>query len=104
MENIGQIIGRNLKDLRQKRGFTQAQISELAGISLRHYQGIESGDDWLSRTAFEALATALEVSHGRLVETASRPPPTIPEAIECIAKAHGLQVKVRRRRSTPSPK
>lgn len=35
---------KNLKEARQKKGYTQQQIADELGISLRYYQNIESGE------------------------------------------------------------
>lgn len=54
-----------LKELRQAKGFTQAQLSDLTGVSLRTLQKYESGERDLLKAevgAVIALADALEVT------------------------------------------
>lgn len=56
-----------LKNLREKKGLTQAQLSELAGISSRMIQKYECGASRPRFDAAERLASALEVSVSELL-------------------------------------
>lgn len=44
-QNIGLIIGQNLKKYREQRGYTQHQHAELLGVSISQYRKYESGID-----------------------------------------------------------
>lgn len=56
-----------LKNLREKKGLTQAQLSELAGISSRMIQKYECGASQPRFDAAERLASALGVSVSELL-------------------------------------
>ena len=38
-----QLVGQRLRAIRKKRGYTQEQVAEMAGISPQHCSGIETG-------------------------------------------------------------
>jgi transcriptional regulator with XRE-family HTH domain len=57
-----QLIGKRLRAIRQKRGYTQEQISERAGISPQHCSGIECGSAKVSLPALVRLCNALEAT------------------------------------------
>jgi transcriptional regulator with XRE-family HTH domain len=50
-----------VRSLRERRGETQAALSERAGIALRHLQKIEAGEVNLTLHTLARLATALSV-------------------------------------------
>ncbi len=56
-----------LKNLREEKGFTQAQLSELAGISSRMIQKYECGASRPRFDAAEKLASALGISVSELL-------------------------------------
>ena len=53
------LIGKRLRAIRQKRGLTQEQLSELADISPQHCSGIECGVAKVSLPALVRLCNAL---------------------------------------------
>ena len=53
------LIGKRLRTIRQKRGLTQEQLSELADISPQHCSGIECGAAKVSLPALVRLCNAL---------------------------------------------
>ena len=56
------IIGKNIKEARQKRNLSQAELAEKAELSSGYISLIETGTRGLSIEAFLILANALEVS------------------------------------------
>lgn len=54
------LIGKRLRFIRQKRGYTQEQVSECAGISPQHCSGIECGSAKVSLPALVRLCNALK--------------------------------------------
>lgn len=57
-----QLIGTRLRAIRQKRGYTQEQVSECAGISPQHCSGIECGSAKVSLPALVRLCNALDAT------------------------------------------
>lgn len=54
-----QLVGQRLRAIRKKRGFTQEQLAEMAGISPQHCSGIETGAAKVSLPALVQLCNAL---------------------------------------------
>ncbi len=74
MENIKEIISYNVRRLRKKRGWTQTDLAEAAGYSLRGIQGIETMISIPRVETLNDIAAALGVTHLDLI-TAPNPPP-----------------------------
>lgn len=55
------IASRNIERLRAAKGFTQADLAKMAGISLRTMSAIESGEHWYELSNVDAVARALGV-------------------------------------------
>ncbi len=53
------LIGKRLRTIRKKRGYTQEQLAELADISSQHCSGIETGGAKVSLPALIRLCNAL---------------------------------------------
>lgn len=60
------IIGKNIKEARQKKQMSQAELAEKADLSAGYISFIETGARGLSIEAFINLANALEVSADEL--------------------------------------
>lgn len=56
------LIGVRFRTIRIKKGYTQEQISESAGISAQHCSGIECGKAKVSLPALVRLCNALEAT------------------------------------------
>lgn len=71
------LVGQRLRAARKKRGMTQEQLAELAGISPQHCSGIETGSAKVSLPALVNLSNVLHVSMDELlmdsVSAASKP-------------------------------
>ncbi len=65
-------LGRAIRELREKRGLSQAALAERAGIDPSYQSGLERGRRNPSWSVIVALAEALEVSPEKLVAAASR--------------------------------
>ena len=59
------LIGKRLREIRKKRGYTQEEVSEWAGISAQHCSGIECGSAKVSLPALVRLFNALADSVNR---------------------------------------
>lgn len=67
MENIGS-LGKRLKDLREKRGFTQSQLADKVGRNPHTIKDYEADRAMPSMRALELLANALGVSQRDLFD------------------------------------
>ena len=91
--DLKQLVGRNLKELRQKRKFTQKALAEAVGITKAGIKSLEEGRRWPRAETWAAICKALEVNvtalledvHGELQE-----PITDREIVEKVAAAFGF--------------
>ena len=67
MDRIKELLGKRIKELREKRGYTQQQLAEKAGIDQRNLSKIECGITFPSKSLGE-LARCLQVSLPQMFE------------------------------------
>ena len=60
-EGLAVKVGRRIAELRSKRGLTQEQFSERAGVGLRYIQRVEGGEENLTLESLYAFAEILSV-------------------------------------------
>lgn len=60
MNDIKKLLGKRIKELRQKQGLSQLQLSELINIDQRNLSHIECGDTFPSKSLLE-LSAALNI-------------------------------------------
>lgn len=65
------IIAECIRDLRDKRGMTQEQLAELAGISVSHLSKVESGNRQIGMRTFIKILKTLDASDETLYELIS---------------------------------
>jgi len=79
------LIGKRLRTVRLKKGFTQEYVAEAAGISAQHCSGIECGNAKVSLPALVRLCNALDASPDDiLVDTISRVTPQLMENVAYV--------------------
>lgn len=61
MNRIKELLGKRIKELREKRGYTQQQLAEKVGIDQRNLSKIECGITFPSKSLAE-LARCLQIS------------------------------------------
>jgi transcriptional regulator with XRE-family HTH domain len=61
-DELGERIGRNLRQLRQARGLTQAQLAKIAGVPRATWTNLESGASNPTVSVLARVARALQVS------------------------------------------
>lgn len=66
------IVGRIIRDIRQKRGLTQEVLSSLAGISRSHLAEIESGRTKANVETLWKITEALEMNLSELIQMTER--------------------------------
>ena len=69
MEDIKNVIGKNIRELRLKSGWTQEKLAEKAGISVPFMTQIELARKSASLEVIQNIAIALGVSYERLFKT-----------------------------------
>lgn len=86
------IFARNLTRWRKARGYTQAQLAELANLSFASIQSYEARRNWPGRDAIKSLASILNVPEAALFHE----PSLIDDAdlIEALARKLGVRVSV----------
>lgn len=68
-KNIRLKLGKRIKELRKKRGYTQEKFSEIANIDYKYVQKIEGKNPpGLKIDTIERLAKALKVKPAELLE------------------------------------
>ena len=68
MDRRLQRIGRNIRSLRESKGYTIEYMAELAKVSPTHIQRVETSNKGVSLTCLYRIADALHVSLGYLIE------------------------------------
>jgi transcriptional regulator with XRE-family HTH domain len=58
---LQKIMGSNVKKARMKKKLTQAQLAELAGISIPHMTNIERGKTWLGADLLVKMSSLLDL-------------------------------------------
>jgi transcriptional regulator with XRE-family HTH domain len=61
MSDLHHCLATNLKALRQRWGFSQAELAEKGGLSVGYMSELENADKWPSPAVLEKLADALQV-------------------------------------------
>jgi transcriptional regulator with XRE-family HTH domain len=61
-------LGTNLREAREKLGFTQEQVAERSGVHATEVSRIEAGKRDPKVSTLERLAKAVEVKPGRLLD------------------------------------
>ncbi len=69
MDDIKDVLGKNIRELRVKSGWTQEKLAEKAGISVPFMTQIELARKSASLDVIENIASALGVSYERLFKT-----------------------------------
>jgi XRE family transcriptional regulator, regulator of sulfur utilization len=83
-DDVGTRLGKNVRQLREARGLTQARIAELAGLPRATWANLESGASNPTLAVLDRVAAAFQVSLEELVamprsETRHYPKSTLPE-------------------------
>ncbi len=69
MNEITSILGKNIRELRIKSGWTQERLAEKSGISVPFMTQIELARKFASLEVIQSIAMALGVSYERLFKT-----------------------------------
>jgi len=64
--DIKKLFGKKIKEIRQKKGFTQEQLAELIGVGERNLSKIECGNNFVTSETLANLVNTLEVDADEL--------------------------------------
>jgi transcriptional regulator with XRE-family HTH domain len=64
------LLGQRISQARRERGWTQEQLAERLGVSVRYLQAVEAGEENLTIDSLTQLALRLDLSLGDLVDQA----------------------------------
>jgi transcriptional regulator with XRE-family HTH domain len=100
VEDIAEILSRNIRERRGELGFTQPELARRAGLSPRAIQQVEYKLRWPTRENLASIASALEIRVGDLLHSGGLPAaipvikPTPEEAIKVLEElVYSLSVK-----------
>ena len=89
-------LGQRIRALRQKKNFTQEQISELVGLNSKYWSELERGNETISVKNLNKIATALEVPMVDLINAEHEAPrKALEEEVQkMICEADDEQLKI----------
>ena len=67
LQDVQKIVGRKIKVVRGKKGVTQDQLAELAGLNRVHLYRIETGQQSMTLRTLKLIADALDVKMRDLI-------------------------------------
>jgi transcriptional regulator with XRE-family HTH domain len=73
MENIRQILAKNMKEYRRRRGYSQIKLAEQADVSAQYIAMIEMCSKFPKPEMQERLAAALDIETHQLFEVSTTP-------------------------------
>lgn len=77
------LIGKRLRAIRKRKGYTQEQLAERADISAQHCSGIETGGAKVSLPALVRLCNALEATpNDVLLDSVKQSVPSLLKEVE----------------------
>ena len=71
MYNDFQIIAKNIKYLREKKGYTQEQLAEAANVSTSHLSKVESGQRRIDMKAYLSILQILGATEEEFISIAA---------------------------------
>ncbi len=69
--SIKKLLGKKIKQIRQKRGLTQEELSEKVNISPRALSGIERGVNFLTAETLDKIMEILNITPNQLFQVDS---------------------------------
>jgi XRE family transcriptional regulator, regulator of sulfur utilization len=67
LQDVQKAVGQNIKAIRSKKGVTQDQLAELAGLNRVHLYRIETGRQSMTLRTLKIIADALDVKMRDLI-------------------------------------
>ena len=69
MDTEFQVIAKNIKYLREKRGYTQEQLAEATELSVSHLSKVESGQRRIGMKAYVSILRVLDAAEEGYIST-----------------------------------
>lgn len=60
-------IGRKLREIRERKGFSQEEVAKSAGYSTNYYAGIERGEENPTVSVIENICRALKIKLSSII-------------------------------------
>jgi transcriptional regulator with XRE-family HTH domain len=73
MDNIRQILAKNMREYRRKQGYSQVKLAEQADVSAQYIAMIEMCSKFPKPEMLERLAAALDIKTHQLFEVSTTP-------------------------------
>jgi len=86
MENLRSLLGRNVRWLRLKRGWTLEELADRAGMHANYLGDVERGRRNVSVSSLEKIARGLGVEPSALLKGAEKPAPNAAEPLYSEAR------------------
>jgi transcriptional regulator with XRE-family HTH domain len=67
LQDVQKVVGKRIKTIRSKKGVTQDQLAELAGLNRVHLYRIETGRQSMTLRTLKIIADALDVKMKNLI-------------------------------------
>jgi XRE family transcriptional regulator, regulator of sulfur utilization len=67
LQDIDRAVGERIRKIRKKKGITQDQLADLAGLNRTHLYRLESGKQSMTLGTLQLIAVALDVRIGEIV-------------------------------------
>lgn len=67
-DNIKQLLGRRIKEIRTKKGYTQEKLAEMINIGERNLIKIECGNNFVTAETLSKILSALDVEASELFD------------------------------------
>ncbi|HEX4260297.1 MAG TPA: helix-turn-helix domain-containing protein, partial [Acetobacteraceae bacterium] len=87
-----QTLGERVRTLRARRGMTRRVLSERSGVSQRYLAQLEAGEGNVSVLLLHALARALGVAPGALLDAAPEKPPELAAAQRVLERLDAVHL------------
>jgi transcriptional regulator with XRE-family HTH domain len=68
LQDVQKVVGIRIKAVRNRKGITQDQLAELAGLNRVHLYRIESGRQSMTLRTLKIIADALDVKMRELID------------------------------------
>ena len=86
MDNIREILAKNLRENRQRLNISQPKLAELANLSTHYIASIETSRKFPTPDVLERLAEALEIKSNELFSVSVSPERAIEELQQKVVK------------------
>lgn len=94
MEQLINIVGANIKEIRKQKKMTQEELAEKCGLQTSYLAGVERGDRNITLQTLEKITVGLEINAKDLFELDS-PMKQLPIETEQLIRMFAEQLKLK---------